>query len=123
MAPASDKETEEEAEERKSRYGQQRKEHEQEQEQRAQQRQREDELELRRYEVVDVKREKLTKDRVAQFDRNLEHAPAMFSSAQLRVFLRALSNIDPTASRTTLPNTSSPNPPTARTTRPRKKFC
>ena len=31
----------------------------------------------------------------SKFDRILDNAPAMFSAAQLRVFLRALVNIDP----------------------------
>jgi ParB family chromosome partitioning protein len=37
----------------------------------------------------------LHKARVSKFDRILDKAPAMFSTAQLRVFLRALVNIDP----------------------------
>ena len=35
------------------------------------------------------------KARLLKFDRILDKAPAMFSAAQLRVFLRALVNIDP----------------------------
>ncbi len=35
------------------------------------------------------------KARVSKFDRIIDKAPAMFSAAQLRVFLRALVNIDP----------------------------
>jgi len=37
----------------------------------------------------------LHKARVSKFDRIIDKAPAMFSAAQLRVFLRALVNIDP----------------------------
>jgi ParB family transcriptional regulator, chromosome partitioning protein len=39
----------------------------------------------------------LHKARVSKFDRIIEKAPAMFSAAQLRVFLRALVTIDPYA--------------------------
>jgi ParB family chromosome partitioning protein len=39
--------------------------------------------------------EKLHKARVSKFDRILDKAPATFSAAQLRVFLRALVNIAP----------------------------
>jgi ParB family chromosome partitioning protein len=35
------------------------------------------------------------KARLAKFDRILDKAPPTFSAAQLRVFLRALVNIDP----------------------------
>jgi ParB family chromosome partitioning protein len=35
------------------------------------------------------------KARVSKFDRIIDKPPAMFSAAQLRVFLRALVNIDP----------------------------
>ena len=44
-----------------------------------------------------IRREKLHKARVSKFDRILDKAPAMFSAAQLRVFLRALVTIDPYA--------------------------
>ena len=44
-----------------------------------------------------ARREKLHKARVSKFDRILDKAPAMFSAAQLRVFLRALVSIDPYA--------------------------
>jgi hypothetical protein len=44
-----------------------------------------------------ARREKLHKARISKFDRILEKAPAMFSAAQLRVFLRALATIDPYA--------------------------
>ena len=41
-----------------------------------------------------ARREKLQKDRQAMFQRILDHAPAMFSASQLRVFLHALINLD-----------------------------
>jgi ParB family chromosome partitioning protein len=95
MAPAPEVETEEEAEERQRNYEQQRKEYEQEQERRAEERRQQFEREQQEQEAERARREKLHKARVSKFDRILDKAPAMFSAAQLRVFLRALVNIDP----------------------------
>ena len=97
MAPAPEAETEEEAEERQRNYEQQRKEYEQEQERRAEERKQQFEREQKEQEAERARREKLQKARVSKFDRILDKAPAMFSAAQLRVFLRALVNIDPYA--------------------------
>ncbi len=41
------------------------------------------------------RRAEILKARQATFERILEYAPPMFSAAQLRVFLRALCNLDP----------------------------
>jgi ParB family chromosome partitioning protein len=95
MAPAPEVETEEEAEERQRNYEQQRKEYEQEQERNAEERKQQFEREQKEHEAERARREKLHKARVSKFDRILDKAPAMFSAAQLRVFLRALVNIDP----------------------------
>ena len=95
MAPASEAETQEEAEERQRNYEQQRKEYEQEQERKAEERKQQFEREQKEHEAERARREKLHKTRVSKFDRILEKAPAMFSAAQLRVFLRALVNVDP----------------------------
>jgi ParB family chromosome partitioning protein len=95
MAPAPEVESEEEAEERQRKYEQQRKEYEQEQERRAEERRQQFEREQQEQEAERARREKLHKARISKFDRILEMAPAMFSAAQLRVFLRALVNIDP----------------------------
>jgi ParB family transcriptional regulator, chromosome partitioning protein len=95
MAPATEAETEAEAEERKRNYEQQRKEYEQQQERRAEESRLEDERREKEWEAERARREKLQKARTAKFDRILENAPAMFSAAQLRVFLRALVNLDP----------------------------
>jgi hypothetical protein len=55
----------------------------------------EDERREKEWEAERARREKLLKARTGKFDRILEKAPAMFSAAQLRVFLRALVNLDP----------------------------
>jgi ParB family chromosome partitioning protein len=95
MAPAAEEETEEEAEERLRNYEQQRKEYEQEQERRAEERKQQFEQEQTEREAERARREKLHKARISTFDRILDKAPAMFCAAQLRVFLRALVNLDP----------------------------
>jgi ParB family transcriptional regulator, chromosome partitioning protein len=97
MAPASEAETQEEAEERQRNYEEQRKEYEQEQERKAKVRKQQFEQEQKEHEAARARREKLHKARVSKFDRILEKAPAMFSATQLRVFLRALATIDPYA--------------------------
>ena len=97
MEPAPEAETEEEAEERQRNYEQQRKEYEQEEERRAEERKQQFEREQKEQEAERARREKLHKARVSKFDRILDKAPAMFSAAQLRVFLRALVTIDPYA--------------------------
>jgi ParB family chromosome partitioning protein len=95
MAPATEAETEAEAEERKRNYEQQRKEYEQEQERRAEESRLEDEQREKEWEAERARKEKLQKARNAKFERILENAPIMFSAAELRVFLRALVNVDP----------------------------
>ncbi len=95
MAPAPEAETEEEAEVRQRNYEQQRKEYQEEQEHRAEARRQEDERQQQENEAERERREKLQKARLAQFERILDTAPAMFSSNQLRAFLRLLINLDP----------------------------
>src|SRR5258705_7233298 len=97
MAPAAEAETEAEAEERKRNYEQQCEEYEQEQERRAEERKQQFEREQKEHEAERARREKLHKARVSKFDRIIDKAPAMFSAAQLRVFLRVLVSIDPYA--------------------------
>ena len=46
------------------------------------------------YEAEQARRDKQRKARVATFERIIEHAPASFSAAQLRVFLRLLIHLD-----------------------------
>jgi ParB family chromosome partitioning protein len=95
MEAADEAETEKEAEERKARYEQQRKEYEAEQERKAEARKQEEERQQKEYEAERARKEKLHKARLAKFDSILDKAPAMFTAAQLKVFLRALVNIDP----------------------------
>jgi ParB family transcriptional regulator, chromosome partitioning protein len=94
MPAAPEAETDEEAEERKRQYAQQREEYEQERERRVEEARLEEE---RREEALQAERaraEKLRKARQLKFERILDHAPAMFSSSQLRVFLHALIHLD-----------------------------
>jgi ParB family chromosome partitioning protein len=77
-----------EAEERRKEYAE-------EQERRAEERRQQFERQQEAYETECVRRAELETARLAMFDRILENAPATFSAAQLRVFLRALINLDP----------------------------
>ncbi len=95
MAPAPATETEEEREQREAEYEQRRKEHEQQQQRREEERKQQFEREQEEYEAERTRREALHKARQATFKRIVENAPAMFTAAQLRVFLRALINLDP----------------------------
>jgi ParB family chromosome partitioning protein len=95
IAPAPEAETDEEAEERQRNYEQQRKEYEEEQERRAEVRKLEEEQREQEYEAERARKEELQKARTAAFERIVQNAPATFTSAQLRVLLRALVNLDP----------------------------
>jgi ParB family transcriptional regulator, chromosome partitioning protein len=95
MEPATEEETEEEIEQRQAEYEQRRTEHEAEQQRRDEERKAEYERQQKEYEAEQKRREKLSKARAATFDRILDNAPAMFTAAQLRTFLRLLVHIDP----------------------------
>ncbi|NYF87954.1 chromosome partitioning protein ParB [Tunturiibacter empetritectus] len=95
MEPATEEETEEEAEQREAEYEQRRTEHEVEQQRRDEERKTEYERQQKEYEAEQKRREKLSKARTATFERILDKAPAMFTAAQLRIFLRLLVHIDP----------------------------
>jgi len=95
MEEAPEEETEEEAEQRKAEYEQRRKEHEVEQRRREEEREADLEKQQKQYEAEQKRREKLSKARTATFERILDQAPAMFTTAQLRTFLRLLVHIDP----------------------------
>jgi len=95
MAPAPEVETEEEAAERQAEFERQRAAYEEERQRREEQRKQQFEQEQSEMEAERNRRAAILKDRQATFDRILENAPAMFSAAQLRVFLRALCNLDP----------------------------
>jgi ParB family transcriptional regulator, chromosome partitioning protein len=94
MPAAPEAETDEEAEERKRQYEQQREEYEQERERRAEEARLEEERREKELEGERARAEKLRKAREAKFERILDHAPAMFSASQLRVFLHALIHLD-----------------------------
>ena len=85
MEPSPIEETEEEAQAREAEYEQRR---EQERQQQMQREQEEQEAER-------VRKEETRKIRLATFDRILDNALVMFSTAQLRVLLTALVNVDP----------------------------
>jgi ParB family chromosome partitioning protein len=95
MPPAPEAETEAEAEERKHIYEQQRQKYQQERERLAEANRIEEERRETELEAERARREKLQHARQACFERILSHAPAMFSAAQLRVFLHALISLDP----------------------------
>jgi ParB family transcriptional regulator, chromosome partitioning protein len=95
MAPAPEAETEEEAAARHQKFQQEQKEYEQEQERMAEEQRQEEERQEQEREAERIKREKVMKARTATFERVLDNAPATFSATQLRVFLRALVNLDP----------------------------
>jgi ParB family chromosome partitioning protein len=95
MEEAAEEETQEEAEQRKAEFEERRKEHEAEQQRREEERKVEFEKQQKQYEAEQKKWEKLSKARTATFERILDQAPAMFTAAQLRTFLRLLVHIDP----------------------------
>ena len=95
MAPAPPTETDAEREAREVEYEQRRKEHEEEQQRREEERKQEFEREQEQYEAERTRREAAHKARQATFERIVENAPVTFTAAQLRVFLRALINLDP----------------------------
>ena len=95
MAPAPEVETEEEAAARQAEFERQRAEYEEERQRREEQRKQQFEREQAEMEAERNRRAEILKARQATFDRILENAPAMFTATQLRVFLRALCNLDP----------------------------
>ena len=95
MASAPEQETEEEAVQREAGPAERMAEHEAEQERREEERKAEFERQQQEYEAEQTRRAEVRKARQDTFERILAHAPAMFSAAQLRVFLSALINLDP----------------------------
>jgi len=95
MEPEIEEETGEEAEQRRADFEQRRVEHEAEQQRREEESKAEYESQQKEYDAEQKRREKLSKARIATFDRILDSAPAMFTAAQLRTFLRLLVHIDP----------------------------
>ncbi len=94
MAPAPEQETEEEAAQRTAEHEQRMAEYEAEQRRREEERKAEYERQQKEYEAEQARREKQRKARVATFERIIEHAPASFNAAQMRMFLRLLVHLD-----------------------------
>jgi ParB family chromosome partitioning protein len=95
MAPAPETETEEEAAARQAEFEQRRAEHEEEHRRREEERKQQFEREQAEHEAEQTRRDELRKSREATFERIVANAPAAFTSAQLRVLLRAIVNLDP----------------------------
>jgi ParB family chromosome partitioning protein len=70
-------------------------EYEAEHERKEEERKAEFERQQKEYEAEQARRDKQRKARLATFDRILDQAPAMFTAAQLRLFLRLVIYIDP----------------------------
>jgi len=94
MAPAPEIETEEEAAEREAEHQQRMAEYKAEQERKEEERKAAFERQQKAYEAEQDRRDKQRKARLATFERIIEQAPASFSPAQLRVFLRLLIHLD-----------------------------
>jgi len=95
IAPAPEAETEKEAAERQREFEQRREEHEEERQRKEQERKQQFEQEQAEIEAERNRRAEILKAREATLNGILENAPPMFNAAQLRVFLRALVNLDP----------------------------
>ena len=95
LPPATETETDEEAEQRTAEHEQRREEYEAEQERKAEERRLAQEREDQEYEAEQARRHELRQAREATYNRILENAPTMFNAAQLRVLLRAIVNLDP----------------------------
>ena len=95
MPQPAEVETEEEAAAREQEYAQRRKEFEEEQERKAEERKQEFQRQHEEYEAERARIAAAHKARLATLDRIVEHAPATFSAAQLRVVLSALISLDP----------------------------
>jgi ParB family chromosome partitioning protein len=95
MAPAPEVETEEEAAARQAEFERQRVEYEEERQRREEERKKQFEREQAEIEAERNRKAEVLKVRQATFERILENAPPTFNAAQLRVFLRALVNLDP----------------------------
>jgi ParB family chromosome partitioning protein len=95
IAPPPEAETEEEAAERQAEFEQRRAEYEEERKRKEAERKQQFEREQAENEAEHNRRAEILQAREATFTRILENAPAMFTTTQLRVFLRALCNLDP----------------------------
>ena len=94
MAQAPEVETEEEAAQREAKHEQRMTEYKAEQERREEERKAEFDRQQKEYEAEQGRRDKERKARLATCERIIGQAPASFSPAQLRVFLRLLIHLD-----------------------------
>ena len=94
MPPPQETKTEEEAAEREAEFERQRTEYEEERQRREEERKQQFEWEQAEYEAERNRRAEILKTRQATFERIIEEAPASFSPAQMRVFLRLLIHLD-----------------------------
>ena len=94
MAPAPEVETVEEAAQREAEHEQRMAEYKAEQERKEEERKADFERQQKEFEAEQGRRDKQRKARIATFERIIEQAPASFSPAQMRVFLRLLIHLD-----------------------------
>ena len=94
MAPAPETETKEEAAQREAEHEERMAEYRAEQERKEEERKAEFDRQQQEYEAEQARRDKQRKARLATFERIIEQAPASFSLAQMRVFLRLLIHLD-----------------------------
>jgi ParB family chromosome partitioning protein len=94
MAPAPEVETEEEAAQRAAEHEQRMAEYKAEQDRKEEERKAEFDRQQEEYEAEQARRDNQRKARMAAFERIIEHAPASFDAAQMRVFLRLLIHLD-----------------------------
>lgn len=94
MAKPEQEETEEQAAERVAAYEQEKQQHEEEARQREEERKAEFDRQQKEYEAAAAKREKVQKARTAAFERIVNEAPAVFTAAQLRAFLKLVVQVD-----------------------------
>ncbi|HEY4358146.1 MAG TPA: ParB/RepB/Spo0J family partition protein [Acidobacteriaceae bacterium] len=95
MVHAPEQETEEQAAQRIAEHEQRMAEYQAEQLRKEEQRNAEFEREQQEHEAEQARRSELRKVRVATFERIVENAPAAFSAAQMRMFLRWLLHVEP----------------------------
>jgi ParB family transcriptional regulator, chromosome partitioning protein len=95
VEPASDEETEEEAQARQAEYVERRKKYEAEQERLTAERKAAFERQQEEYEAEAKRREEQHKARLGTLERIVEQAPAAFNAAQLRLLVELLLNLSP----------------------------
>jgi ParB family transcriptional regulator, chromosome partitioning protein len=95
MVPPAEEETEVEAAQREAEHEERMAQYKAEQERKEEERKAEFDRQQKEYEADQARRDKQLKARVATFDRIIDQVPAVFTTAQLRLFLRLVVFIDP----------------------------